>query len=531
VEEKKQNLRKRLLPLIHLWPGVLTLAVVAGTLPFTAPVLSALPQRLTAQAEESVADTQPAQETEEVTEETLAVFQGTYEDGTYTGTAQGYGGPITVEVTVAGGKITDVQIVDSAGETDSFFRRAVAVVDQVLTYQTWEVDTVSGATYSSRGILAAIQNALTGEAVKTEAPQQQEPVTTLKTDSYEAPSGGYADGTYTGTATGFGGDITVSVTIQGGKISAVSIVSAEDETPSYFAKAQAVTARVVAANSPNVDTVSGATYSSNGILNAVKRALAKAGAEETPVETEPVQSEIVIAEPQEDYQDGLYLGTGEGYGGDITVRVTIREGRIAKLGILSAEDETPAYFSRAKTLLTTIQTAQSTNVDVISGATYSSEGILEAVNNALSQAVVGNITPVETPAETPVETPSETVPALPDQSGYADGTYTASALCTDDDLFSYTIGVTLTIEGGKITQVSVEKTADQSDDPDANDSYLSYAIQGRSRKSVWYPGIPAQIVDRQSADGVDAVSGATYSSRAVGEAAQAALNQAKEAGA
>jgi uncharacterized protein with FMN-binding domain len=284
---------------------------------------------------------------------------------------------------------------------------------------------------------------------------------------------------------------------------------------------------VVAANSPNVDTVSGATYSSNGILNAVKRALAKAGAEETPVETEPVQSETVTAEPQEDYQDGLYLGTGEGYGGDITVRVTIRDGRIAKLGILSAEDETPAYFSRAKTLLTAIQAAQSTNVDVVSGATYSSEGILEAVNNALSQAVVGNITP----EETPVETPAETVPALPDQSGYADGTYTASALCTDDDLFSYTIGVTLTIESGKITQVSVEKTADQSDDPDANDSYLSYAIQGRTRKSVWYPGIPAQIVDRQSADGVDAVSGATYSSRAVGEAAQAALTQAKEAGA
>jgi uncharacterized protein with FMN-binding domain len=527
VEENKQNLRKRLLPLIHLWPGVLTLAVVAGTLPFTAPVLSALPQRLTAQAEETMEETQPLQETEEVTEETLAVFQGTYEDGTYTGSAQGYGGPITVEVTVAEGKITEVQIVDSAGETASFFSRAVAVVDQVLTYQTWEVDTVSGATYSSRGILAAIENALTGEAVKTEAPQQQEPVTTLKTDSYEAPSGGYADGTYTGTATGFGGDITVSVTIQGGKIAAVSIVSAEDETPSYFAKAQAVTARVVAANSPNVDTVSGATYSSNGILNAVKRALAKAGAEETPVETEPVQSETVTAEPQEDYQDGLYLGTGEGYGGDITVRVTIRDGRIAKLGILSAEDETPAYFSRAKTLLTAIQAAQSTNVDVVSGATYSSEGILEAVNNALSQAVVGNITP----EETPVETPAETVPALPDQSGYADGTYTASALCTDDDLFSYTIGVTLTIESGKITQVSVEKTADQSDDPDANDSYLSYAIQGRTRKSVWYPGIPAQIVDRQSADGVDAVSGATYSSRAVGEAAQAALTQAKEAGA
>ena len=59
--------------------------------------------------------------------------------------------------------MTDIQILEASGETESFFNRAKKLIDTVLTRQTWEVDVVSGATYSSKGILGAIQNALTGE--------------------------------------------------------------------------------------------------------------------------------------------------------------------------------------------------------------------------------------------------------------------------------------------------------------------------------------------------------------------------------
>lgn len=98
-----------------------------------------------------------------------------YADGVYTGSAQGYGGLIKVQVTMKDGHMTDIQILEASGETESFFNRAKKLIDTVLTRQTWEVDVVSGATYSSKGILGAIQNALTGEKVKNEAPEKTEP--------------------------------------------------------------------------------------------------------------------------------------------------------------------------------------------------------------------------------------------------------------------------------------------------------------------------------------------------------------------
>ena len=112
--------------------------------------------------------------------------------------------------------MTDIQILEASGETESFFNRAKKLIDTVLTRQTWEVDVVSGATYSSKGILGAIQNALTGEKVKNEAPEKTEPAPIVSED-FTAPAA-YRDGVYTGSAQGFGGQITVQVTISGGQI-------------------------------------------------------------------------------------------------------------------------------------------------------------------------------------------------------------------------------------------------------------------------------------------------------------------------
>ena len=80
------------------------------------------------------------------------------------------------------------------------------------------------------------------------------------------PAGGYKDGTYEGSGTGFGGTITVRVTVSGGKIAAIDILDASGETGSYFASAKGVISKMIAGNTPNVDAVSGATYSSNGII-------------------------------------------------------------------------------------------------------------------------------------------------------------------------------------------------------------------------------------------------------------------------
>lgn len=547
-EPSEPKNRKKLLSLIHLWPAALTVILVLATLPMTQPVLAALPERLT--VEESAAQDKTEQKPSEdaEAEALVAVVDANYEDGVHTGSAQGYGGQITVQVTVADGQITAIDILNASGETTSFFNRAMGVVDAVLTRQTWEVDVISGATYSSRGILNAIQNALTGEQVEQEEPVKTTAVAKLSSDSFQKPTGGYRDGTYTGSATGFGGQIRVKVTISDGKISAVKVVSAPKETKSYLNKAKAVTKRIVTANSPNVDTVSGATYTSNGIINAVKRALSQAantGTGDVPVEEKPKEEEnndVPPAEPTIAYQDGVYIGTGEGFqGGEITVQVTIEGGRIIQVTLLSAEDETPSFLERASVLLSKITTTQSTELDVISGATYTSNGILDATRAALAQAILeeddGETPPAEEPPdeETPdQETPDEETPDEPEEPEdtqpeptYRDGVYTATTSCCDNELFAYEVKVTVTVTEGKITQIAVDKTQDTSEEPEANERYLDYAINGRTRKGTQYKGVVDQILSKQDAEAIDVVSGATYSSDAITKAVQKALQEAK----
>lgn len=83
----------------------------------------------------------------------------------------------------------------------------------------------------------------------------------------------YADGVYQGTAAGFGGDILVEITVRSGVITKVDVLSHDGEDDAYFAMAQTLTDDILAAQSADVDTVSGATFSSTGIKNAAAQAL------------------------------------------------------------------------------------------------------------------------------------------------------------------------------------------------------------------------------------------------------------------
>ncbi len=86
------------------------------------------------------------------------------------------------------------------------------------------------------------------------------------------------------------------------------------------------------------------------------------------------------------YKDGIYEGTGMGFGGEITVQVEIAQGRIFSLEIVSAKQEDQAYLKTASGIADRILEEQSADVDTISGATFSSTGIKEAAAEALKQA-------------------------------------------------------------------------------------------------------------------------------------------------
>ena len=86
------------------------------------------------------------------------------------------------------------------------------------------------------------------------------------------------------------------------------------------------------------------------------------------------------------YKNGTYEGSGTGYGGTITVQVTLEDDTITGVSVVSAPGEDSAYLSQGENVINSILSEQSTDVDTISGATFSSTGILEAVNDALSKA-------------------------------------------------------------------------------------------------------------------------------------------------
>lgn len=279
---RERNAGKALLPLVQLLPAAALGAAVLLTLPHTVPVLAEVPERLVPAAE-AASDAAPA-EVEEVVMPKLP-----YPDGVYTGSSRGYGGTVKVQVTMENGTITDLQIIDASHETSAFLKRARRLVNIVLDEQTWEVDAVSEATYTSRGILGAVKNALTGEAVNNPLPPQPKPAEPLVVEGFTQPSA-YRDGVYTASAEGFGGPITVQVTILNDKIDSITIVSAEGETSSYFTKARRVISTILDEQTPEVDAISGATYSSTGILNAVKSTLASAATEQPEESTEaPVE--------------------------------------------------------------------------------------------------------------------------------------------------------------------------------------------------------------------------------------------------
>ena len=83
-----------------------------------------------------------------------------YKDGTYTGEAQGFGGTIQVQVTLASDEITDIQVTSAPGEDSAYLSPGEGVISSILSAQSTDVDIISGATFSSTGIINAVVDAL-----------------------------------------------------------------------------------------------------------------------------------------------------------------------------------------------------------------------------------------------------------------------------------------------------------------------------------------------------------------------------------
>ena len=197
---------------------------------------------------------------------------GDFQNGIYTGTGEGYRGKVTVTVKVADGKITELVLDDYADDKSYMERAKNRIFQEMISRQNTDVDTVSGATYSSNGLIEAVNKALENEEGEGKKPEQEE--SEDKQSFIEAGRfQNLTDGIYTGSADAFRGDVEVQVTVEKQKVTDISILSYCDTEEYFFRAAPAVIEQMKAEQSLNVDAVSGATYSSNGIIHAVANAL------------------------------------------------------------------------------------------------------------------------------------------------------------------------------------------------------------------------------------------------------------------
>ena len=198
--------------------------------------------------------------------------EGNFQNGIYTGTGEGYRGKVTVTVKVADGKITELVLDDYADDKSYMERAKNRIFQEMISRQNTDVDAVSGATYSSNGLIEAVNKALgndEGEGKKPEQEESEDKQSFIEAGRFQ----NLTDGIYTGSADAFRGDVEVQVTVEKQKVTDISILSYCDTEEYFFRAAPAVIEQMKAEQSLNVDAVSGATYSSNGIIHAVANAL------------------------------------------------------------------------------------------------------------------------------------------------------------------------------------------------------------------------------------------------------------------
>ncbi len=180
--------------------------------------------------------------------------------------------------------------------------------------------------------------------------------------------------TFTAEAPGFGGAVSVTLTVEDGDITGAEIVG-DSETPTVGGAAlETLAAQLIEADSADIEGVSGATMTSDGVREAAAAALAQAGGAE--------DAGAALA-------DGEYTAEAIGFDRAVTDKliVTIADGRIATIAFGEDCGSTPPMLDTvADKLFPRIIEAQSTGVDALTGATVTSNAAKKAVDDCLTQA-------------------------------------------------------------------------------------------------------------------------------------------------
>ena len=215
--------------------------------------------------------------------------------GTYEATAQGFGGTVSVKLTVDESTVTAIEIVGD-DETDGYGKKAIEDFNATLVgiSSADDVDVWATATVTSTAVKEAVASALAqaaGEATANEAELA------------------FTPGTYTASAAGYNGDLTVDVTFSETAVTDIQVVSSVETEYVGDVAFDIMIPQIVQANGTGVDAVGGATFSSRALRNAVNAAAEQAGC--TNLATFQANTvEVTAQDPIEETYDVVIVGAG-----------------------------------------------------------------------------------------------------------------------------------------------------------------------------------------------------------------------------
>ena len=396
------------------------------------------------------------------------------------GSAKGFASDVRVQLTKdASGAITGLAI-ESSGETAGFGTRcmedptfAEQFIGKTAPFAIGEnIDALSGATVTSTAVVNAVNAAVEAPANPDAVPfgsetAEEEP--TVEVSAEPAP-----EGALTASAKGLLSDVKVTVTLNEDGTIATMSVDASGETAAIATPCteEAFLSQFIGKKGPFADAevVSGATFTSNAVINAVNSLF-------------PAEEEAPAAE-------GL-TASAKGLLSDVTVTVTLNEdGTIATMTV-DASGETAAIATPCteEAFLSQFigKKGPFADAEVVSGATFTSNAVINAVNSLF-----------------PAEEEAPTEPAGEEMTGKAQG-------------FQSEVTVTLTVADGVITGIKVDSTGETTGFGTRcgeDEAFLNQFIGKNATPDL--------------GEGIEALSGATVTSNAVVEAANAAIGVAEE---
>ena len=414
------------------------------------------------------------------------------DEGVYSASQQGFRGPVYVEAAFdADGKVTYIKVGDEnfaedigAGVVEPEFM--YQFIDKQMPLDAADIDVIAGATISSTAVVKALNDAYNlSQGIVPEVVEITLP---------EAP----ADGVYTASKQGFGGPVAVEAAFEDGKITWISIGDDKfAETPGLGAKAleDEFQAQFIGKQMPltlaDIDAIAGATVTSTAVVDALNDAYSLSqGKEIGAASTQPAA--------EEEKPETTYGADAFGFESDVYVEAAFEDGKVtwisigdkrfaetAGLGAKALEPEFQAQFIGKQ------MPVGLSDIDAITGATFTSNAVVEALNKAYAKYQAA----LEAPAEPEAQKPENTV--------------TASA-----QGFGGPVAVEAAFEDGKITWISI------GDDKFAETPGLgAKALEDEFQAQFIGKQMPLTLAD------IDAIAGATVTSTAVVDALNDAYQQ------